>query len=55
MVKGAENVGLVKRKKGRLRRRLIDCYQEDIKEVELKEVDAVDKMKWKSRICTGDP
>ena len=44
-----------RRKRGRPRRRWQDCIKEDMKMVGVREEDAMDRNKWRSRICTGDP
>ena len=46
---------LGERKRGRPKRRWMDCIREDLKVVNLEEADTQDRRKWKRGIRTGNP
>ena len=45
----------VKRKRGRLKRRVMDVVREDMTVVEVMEEQAEDRDKWRCKIGCGDP
>ena len=44
-----------RRRRGRPRRRLLDCLKEDLEEKQLRVQDAADWQRWRAMTVNGDP
>ena len=53
--KRVQRMNIGKRKRGRPRRRIEECYRDDMKALGLQDSDARDRNGWRGRIRTVDP